>query len=207
MILIEMDNLVTRYRTLGAVGEGEYKDKGSRFLGFAYPISTLDEIKPLIAPLKTTHHKACHICFAWRLGAQGEQCRASDDGEPSGSAGRPILGQIDSLTLTNVLVVVVRYFGGTLLGVPGLIQAYKRAAAEALANAPIIEKALEKSVMLRCDYAQLSSVLHFAKRYQAQVVEQVLALDCQLVLQVPVAHYQPCLEALQELRAVYIETQ
>src|SRR5690242_1989774 len=133
-----MDELY-KYRTLAANTTGEFKDRGSKFLAYAYPIQTTKDVKEHIQALKKEHPKAVHYCYAYRIGTDGKEFRANDDGEPSGSAGRPILGQIDSSGLTNVLVVVVRYFGGTLLGVPGLINAYKTATMEALAKVPITE--------------------------------------------------------------------
>ena len=131
---------IATYKTIASTTQAEFKDKGSRFIAFAYPIQTLEEVKQYVSILKEEHHKARHWCYAYRLGVDGTQFRANDDGEPAGSAGRPILGQIDSAGLTDVLVIVVRYFGGTLLGVPGLIHAYKTAAAEALTVAEVIEK-------------------------------------------------------------------
>ena len=117
----------TTYRTLAAPVSAEFKDKGSRFIAYAYPVRSAEEVKAHVEAQRQAHHKACHWCYAYRIGTDSNQFRANDDGEPSGSAGRPILGQIDSFELTNVLVIVVRYFGGTLLGVPGLIHAYKTA--------------------------------------------------------------------------------
>lgn len=133
----------TTFRTLATPAEAEFKDKGSRFIAFAYPVRSVAEVKPYVDALRQGHHKARHWCYAYRLGTDGNQFRANDDGEPSGSAGRPILGQIDSAELTDVLVVVVRYFGGTLLGVPGLIHAYKTATAEVLQTAEVVEKILK----------------------------------------------------------------
>lgn len=137
--------MITTYKTITSPTQAEFKDKGSRFIAFAYPIRTLADVKKYLDPLKEEHHKARHWCYAYRLGVDGTQFRANDDGEPSGSAGRPILGQIDSVGVTDVLVVVVRYFGGTLLGVPGLIHAYKEATAQALAVAEVVEKNIEKN--------------------------------------------------------------
>ena len=137
---------ITTYSTIAAHVQAEIKDKGSRFIAYAYPIQSVAQVKQYVDALREEHHKARHWCYAYRLGVDGLQFRANDDGEPSGSAGRPILGQIDSAGLTDVLVVVVRYFGGTLLGVPGLIQAYKNSTAEALAIAEIVEKNIEKTV-------------------------------------------------------------
>ena len=154
--------------------------------------------------LRQEHHKARHWCYAYRLGTDGLQFRANDDGEPSGSAGRPILGQIDSAGLTDVLVVVVRYFGGTLLGVPGLIHAYKTATQMALQQTAQVEKNIEKRVTLRCDYPHLSEVLRLAKQHGAEVLQQDLQLDCRLHCAVPLANYAACLDAWQKTRAVEI---
>lgn len=186
---------VHTFQTLAAPSSAEFKDKGSRFIAYAYPVQTLPEIKNHIAALQQEHHKARHWCYAYRLGTNGTQFRANDDGEPAGSAGRPILGQIDSFGLTDVLVVVVRYFGGTLLGVPGLIHAYKTATAEALAQAEVVEKNIEKTVMLRCDYPHLSEAIRLAKLHQAEIVHQDLQLDCRLTVRIPLAHYENCLAA------------
>ncbi len=129
--------MITTYKTITTPTQAEFKEKGIRFRAYAYPIRTLADVKKYLDPLKEEHHKARHWCYAYRLGVDGMQFRANDDGEPSGSAGRPILGQIDSVGVTDVLVVVVRYFGGTLLGVPGLIHAYKESTAQALAIAEV----------------------------------------------------------------------
>src|SRR5690554_122122 len=125
------------YRTISKPSEGYYKDKGSRFLAYAYPVETEAETRELLMQLKKEHHSARHHCYAWRLGAENPAYRANDDGEPSSTAGRPILGQLLAYDVTNVFIVVVRYFGGTLLGTSGLINAYKAAAADALSNADI----------------------------------------------------------------------
>src|SRR3954466_15552915 len=136
-------NDVHKYTTIAEPGTGDFRDRGSKFLAYAYPVFTPQDIKDRLNALKKEHPKATHHCYAWRLGTDGTQYRANDDGEPSGSAGKPILGQIDSTELTNVLVVVVRYFGGSLLGVPGLINAYKTATAQSLENLPRTEKWIE----------------------------------------------------------------
>ena len=193
---------VDTYRTVAGASSAEFKDKGSRFIAFAYPIRRADEVKALLEPLRQSHHKARHWCYAYRVGTDGLQFRANDDGEPAGSAGRPILGQIDSAALTDVLVVVVRYFGGTLLGVPGLIHAYKTATAEALKIADIVEKNIEKTVYLRCEYPHLNDALRIAKQHQAMVVAQDLQLDCQLTLRIPLAQYEACVAAWQQTRVI-----
>ncbi|MDV7398872.1 YigZ family protein, partial [Arthrospira platensis SPKY1] len=131
------------YKTLASSSTGEFKDRGSKFIAYAYPVADEEEAMEKVAELRKEHFKARHHCFAWRFGVDGLRFRANDDGEPSGTAGRPILGQIDSFELTNVVVIVVRYFGGTLLGASGLIQAYRESAAEALRQATIEERILQ----------------------------------------------------------------
>lgn len=151
------------YLTIASPTEGLFKDKGSKFLSYAYPVDSEDEIKELVQQLKKEHYSARHHCYAWRLGAEKTHFRANDDGEPSSTAGKPILGQIQRLDLTNVLIVVVRYFGGTLLGVSGLINAYREAAADALAQAEIIEKLVEEIFWVEFDYLNMNSVMKVFK--------------------------------------------
>ena len=200
-------NMADTFRTLSASAEAEFKDKGSRFIAYAYPIRTTEDVKKLVDDQRQAHHKARHWCYAYRLGTDGLQFRANDDGEPSGSAGRPILGQIDSFGLTDVLIIVVRYFGGTLLGVPGLIHAYKTAAAEALKTAVVVEKNIEKTVFLRCDYPNLNDAVRIAKQHQAEIIAQDLQLDCRLTVRIPQANYENCLAAWRQTRAIDISEQ
>ncbi len=152
------------YRTLTGLVTGEYKDRGSQFLAYAFPTETEEEALAHIAALRKAHPKANHHCFAWRLGLEGQRFRANDDGEPSGTAGRPILGQIDAAGLTNVVVVVVRYFGGTLLGASGLIQAYRESAAAALRNAPVVERTVLTEVRAEVAYAVLPEWTNACRR-------------------------------------------
>lgn len=194
----------TVYHTIAAPVQAEFKDKGSRFIAFAYPVKTAEAVKKHVDTLRDAHHKARHWCYAYRLGTDGNTFRANDDGEPSGSAGRPILGQIDSAGLTDVLVVVVRYFGGTLLGVPGLIHAYKTATAEALQLAEKLEKNIEKTVWLRCGYPHLNDAIRIARQHQAEVVAQDLQLDCRLTVSIPLANYTACLAAWEQTRAIEV---
>ncbi|KPN73959.1 YigZ family protein [Neisseria sp. 74A18] len=196
----------TTFHTIAAPVEAEFKDKGSRFIAYAYPVQSTAEIKNHVEALREAHHKARHWCYAYRLGTDGNLFRANDDGEPSGSAGRPILGQIDSAGLTDVLIVVVRYFGGTLLGVPGLIHAYKTAAAEALKSAETVEKNIEKTIWLRCAYPYLNDAIRIAKQHQASVVAQDLQLDCRLTVRIPFAHYEACVAAWQHTRNIEVHT-
>lgn len=195
-------NQITTYRTLELPIQAEFKDKGSRFLVFAYPVQTAEQVKKHVDDLRQEHHKARHWCYAYRFGVDGNQFRANDDGEPSGSAGRPILGQIDSFELTDVLVVVVRYFGGTLLGVPGLIHAYKTSTQMALENAQIIERNIEKTVRIRCEYPYLNEAIRIAKNHQVEIIEQDLQLDCRLTVRIPLANAEACLAAWAQTRQI-----
>ena len=151
------------YKSISSRGEGLYKDNGSRFIAFAIPVESEDEVKELVAGFRKEYHDARHHCYAYRIGAAGETWRASDDGEPSGTAGRPILGQIDSAGLSDILIVVVRYFGGIKLGVPGLIKAYKTASAEAVANAAQCEKIAGSWYRVGFGYDSMPAVMKMVK--------------------------------------------
>lgn len=168
------------YKTLANSSEGFYKEKGSKFLAFAVPISSEAEVKAFIAQKRKEHHLAVHVCSAFRLGADKKLYRASDDGEPSNSAGPPILGQIQAYNLTNVLIAVVRYYGGTNLGVGGLITAYRTAAKEALEAAQIIEKEEELDLHIAFAYDKMHLVMDLLKREKAQIISQELAEKCKL---------------------------
>ncbi len=160
------------FKTITAPSEGEFKDRGSKFLAFAWPVRTEAEIHEKQEALRKAHIKARHHCYAWRLGADGARYRSNDDGEPSGTAGRPILAQIDALDLRDVLVVVVRYFGGTLLGTSGLINAYREAAAEALRHAVVVEKIVQDHLSLDFDYALMPDVMQAVKKLDIEVTGQ-----------------------------------
>lgn len=194
----------TSYRTLAAPATAEFKDRGSRFLAFAYPLRTAEAFKDLLSPLQKEHFKAVHHCYAYRLGMDGNDFRANDDGEPAGSAGRPILGQIDSFELTDTAVIVVRYFGGTLLGVPGLINAYKTATRDVLAAAEIIEKAVRRRLEITCDYPLLSEVLRLLQMADADILEQDLQLQCRIRADVPLASYAACCAGLAKHHTILI---
>jgi uncharacterized YigZ family protein len=194
------------YYTIEQPSMAEFKDRGSKFLAYAYPAKDIDTCKKLLAQLKKEHGKAVHHCLAFRLGVDGSTFRVSDDGEPAGSAGRPILGQIDSKGLTNVFVVVVRYFGGTLLGIPGLINAYKTATALALQLSPIIKKPIEIPYELNFDYHQMNEVMMLVKQYNCSVVEQTAQLFIQLHIGIPKNRLDEVLEKLGTLRDVTIKT-
>ncbi len=194
-----------KYKTPAAAASAEFRDRGSKFLAFVYPVRSLDEIKALVKTLKAEHPRAAHHCVAYRLGHEGTQYRASDDGEPSGSAGRPMLGAIDSAGLSNVLAVVVRYFGGTLLGVPGLIHAYGAVTAEALAAAPVSEHWVERDYGIECDYANLGEVLHILRKHEVSIRHQDLQLFCVIHAGIPVHLSGACVRALSELRGVSVK--
>lgn len=196
---------VYKYKTLVANTTAEFKDRGSKFIAFAYPILTVQDVKEKVQALKKEHPKANHHCFAYRIGTDGMEYRAVDDGEPSGSAGRPILGQIDSAGFVNVLVVVVRYFGGTLLGVPGLINAYKTATADALANAPTTEKWIEDIVDINFDYPVMNEVLQLLKQSEASIYRQDLQLFCVIQAGIPRKHAAAYLQRLSEIRGVIVK--
>lgn len=172
------------YKTIELPSEALFKDKGSRFLAYAYPVKNETEIKEIVARIKKEHHSARHHCYAWRLGQNSENYRANDDGEPSGTAGRPILGQILSRGLTNILVVVVRYFGGTLLGVSGLINAYREAASEALTVAITIDKIVEQHVRITFSYAGMNDIMQLIKEMQLEIVHSDFSLVCVIELSV-----------------------
>lgn len=175
------------YFTVEQTGTAEFKDRGSKFIGLVFPVTDTNDVKKYLQEVKKEHPKATHHCFAWRLGTDGNQFRVNDDGEPSGSAGRPILAQIDSRGVTNVLVVVVRYFGGTLLGVPGLVNAYKSAAALCLQIVPLVQKNRTQQYCIRFDYTQMNEIMRVVKQVRAEVVKNEPALFSALYIQVPLA--------------------
>ena len=163
-----------------------FKDKNSKFYGYAYPIRSEEEVKDLIEELKKKHHQARHWCYAWQLGKeeQEHQFRANDDGEPSNSAGMPIYGQIQSYDVTNILIVVVRYFGGVKLGVGGLINAYKTAAQMALDNSNILKRTIDEIYILKFDYPEMNVVMRIIKEHNLNVIDQKLGLDCEIIFSV-----------------------
>lgn len=166
------------YRTIQAPAEGFFKDRGSKFYAFAFPIISEQDTKPLLATLREQHPKVVHHCYAYRLGLDRNQYRANDDGEPSGSAGRPILNILNSQDLTNILVVVVRYFGGSLLGIPGLINAYKTATGAALAQGVVIEKFVCDEYEVGFPYEATSEVNWVIKTYDLEITEQRFKMEC-----------------------------
>ncbi len=195
------------YQTIEKAAVAEFKDRGSRFIAFAYPVQSADECKVNLHALKKEHAKANHHCFAYRIGLDGNNFRVSDDGEPSGSAGRPILGQIDSKSLVNVQVVVVRYFGGTLLGVPGLINAYKTATVLALQLMPIVQKQVLSTYNLQFGYTRMNDVMMILKLFNCEIKKQEVQLFCQLEIGIPNSRINEVLFKLKELQTVEIVKQ
>ena len=194
------------YNTIEQPAMAEFKDRGSKFIAYSFPVITIDQAKKQVAALKKEHPKAVHHCLAYRMGVDGSTYRVSDDGEPSGSAGRPILGQIDSKQLTNILVVVVRYFGGTLLGVPGLINAYKTATSLALQLSPIIQKPIELAYTLHFDYQQMNEVMMVIKQYNCSVVEQTAQLFVELKVGIPKNRLEEVIAKMDDLHGVTYAT-
>lgn len=192
------------YRTIEAPAEGLYKEKGSKFIALAYPVYTEEEVKETLAELKKHYYDARHHCYAYSLGADKVRFRANDDGEPNHSAGDPILGQIRSADLSNILIVVIRYFGGTKLGVSGLINAYKTAAADALQHASIIEK--HETVLLQAQYAypQMNDVMSLVKEYDLIVRDQQFEMDCRLTLEVRKKLEQELTAKLKDMEGVAV---
>lgn len=190
------------YNTIEKSSGAEFKDRGSRFLAYAFPIQSADDFKKQLKALKEEHPKAAHHCFAYRIGTDGNNFRAGDDGEPSGSAGKPILGQIDSKDLTNTAVVVVRYFGGTLLGVPGLIHAYKTVTSLALQLTPIITKPVLVNYELHFDYTLMNDVMMAVKRFGLVILENESQLFCRMVIGIPRDSLELCLAKLNDIHGV-----
>ena len=193
------------YYTIEQSVLAEFKDRGSRFLAYAFPMQTTDDFKKGLQALKKEHPKANHHCFAYRLGLDGNNFRVSDDGEPPGSAGRPILGQIDSKNITNAGVIVVRYFGGTLLGVPGLINAYKTATVLALQLVPIVRKPVLVNYRLQFDYTLMNDIMLIVKQCQCTIEQQEISMFCAMQIGVPVARIEEVLHKLQDIQGAEVE--
>lgn len=193
------------YITLATPCVGELKDRGSKFIAYGYAVYTEEEIKEHLEVLKKEHFKACHYCYAYRLGLDGKKYRANDDGEPSGTAGRPILGQIDSFGLTNVLLVVVRYYGGTKLGTSGLKNAYKGAAKEAFEAAQTIEKIVERHYTITFDYAQTSDVMNFLKSEDYTILETNYQEKAMLKVAVRLTDVEFFTTSLKEINQLTLE--
>ena len=172
------------YKTIAAIAEGTYSEKRSKFLAFAIPVQSVDEVKAHVAEYQKRYYDARHACYAYMLGAERTEFRANDNGEPSGTAGKPILGQINSYGLTNILIIVVRYFGGIKLGTSGLIIAYRQAAIEALENAQIIEKTVDDDITFSFEFPMMNAVMKVVKDLNPQILSQGYDTDCTMTLRI-----------------------
>ncbi|MBR6212507.1 MAG: YigZ family protein [Bacteroidales bacterium] len=184
------------YSSIASRFDGLFKDNGSRFIAQAYPVGSEEQVKDIVDRIKKEYHDARHHCYAYRIGLDGSVWRANDDGEPSGSAGRPILGQIDSAGLSDVLVVVIRYFGGIKLGIPGLIRAYRTSTADALANATVVEKVAGNDYKVTFPYLSMNSVMKVAKDLSLPQRDQSFAEECSMVLRVRLSQEADFLERI-----------
>lgn len=192
------------FKTIEKPSEGLFKDKGSRFISYAFPVNSESEISRIVQSIKKEHHSARHHCFAWRIGADKLVFRANDDGEPSSTAGKPILGQIQSFDLTNILIVVVRYFGGTLLGVSGLINAYRTAALDAIHQAKIVEKLLEKWLLIEFDHGTMNEVMKIFKDEKLSQIDPQFDLKCSIKTHIRISESDRIEEKLRMIDGVEV---
>ncbi|WP_036385443.1 YigZ family protein [Muricauda sp. MAR_2010_75] len=181
-----------------------YKDRKSKFFAQAFPIASEEEVKPIVEELRKKHHTANHVCYAWQLGEQDRSYRANDDGEPNNSAGMPIYGQIQSFDVTNVLVTVTRIFGGTKLGVGGLIQAYRTAAQMAFEDAKIVERVVESRFKLQFGYPEMDKVMRTIKQKNLNIISQKMEMDCELVISVRLSEAVETHQLFEEMQDVGI---
>ncbi|CAN5820794.1 YigZ family protein [soil metagenome] len=193
------------YKTIDQPAIAEFKDRGSKFIAYTFPIDTVDEFKAHLQNLKKEHPKAVHHCFAYRIGTDGNVFRVSDDGEPSGTAGKPILGQIDSKEVTNIAIIIVRYFGGNLLGVPGLINAYKTTSSLALQVTKIIHRQIETKYIIHFDYTQMNDIMMVLKQCNCTVINKELQLFCNITAGIPRGRVTEVLYRLNELQQVEVK--
>jgi len=192
------------YYTIESVSTGIFKDRGSKFLAFAHPVCSVNDAKKIIENYKKEYHDARHHCYAYVIGPDKTICRLNDDGEPPGTAGKPILTQIISRNLTDVIVVVVRYFGGTLLGTGGLINAYKTASAEALNNAKIIERNIETPLIVRFPYSRMNTVMKLLNDTKANIRKQDFGEQCEITIGIRKSMYDVIIRKLNEYRNIEI---
>lgn len=193
------------YKSISALSTGIFKDNGSKFLAFAYPITKVEEVKPIIQQLKKEYFDARHHCYAYRIGHTGSIWRFNDDGEPSSTAGKPIYGQILSAELSDILIVVVRYFGGIKLGVPGLIRAYKTSTADAIANAEIIEKIATQTYNVSFDYLQMNNIMKSLKELSIQPYNQDYNLSCKINVDVRLTDIERFTEIFEKIEGCRLE--
>lgn len=193
------------FRTISQPSEGIYTEKRSKFLAFAIPVESVEEIKDIVAQYQKKYYDARHVCYAYMLGAERTEFRANDNGEPSGTAGKPILGQINSNELTNILIIVVRYFGGIKLGTSGLIVAYKQAAAEAIAAAEIIEKTVDTDITFLFEYPFMNDVMRIVKEENPQIVIQGYDSDCSMTLRTRKGNMPKLISRLEKVETLRFE--
>lgn len=193
------------YKTIEKKSEGVFKDRGSKFIAFAIPVNTEEEAKKNLAEIRKEYHDACHHCFAYRIGPDKQTWRTSDDGEPSGTAGKPIYNQILSKDLTNIFIVVVRYFGGTLLGVPGLINAYKTAAIEALNNAVLITKTVNDIYEVTYDYPVMNDVMKIIKDRGLDILSTDFSESCKVIFKVRKGESGAVYDSMKKLTSLKIK--
>lgn len=202
-----MSKLLTTYKTIETPVEGIlYKDKGSKFIGYLFPVSSEQEVKEQLVLIKKKYHDARHWCYAYRLGFDGLRYRVNDDGEPSNTAGQPIYGQLLAKDVTNVLLVVVRYFGGVKLGVGGLIKAYRTCADETLNNSDVQQKIIKRNFEIQSTYEHVNKVMKLVKTFDLEILAQEMYLDCKFTLSSPVKIFQQVIVAFEELRCVNVKT-
>ena len=193
------------YLTIAAPAEAVYKERSSKFLAYAYPVTSEEQIREILDALRKQYYDATHHCYAWRLGSHAEQFRSNDDGEPSGTAGKPILGQLLSHELTDCLIVVVRYFGGTKLGVSGLIQAYKESAQEAIAASEIVEKTVDISVHVEFSYVSMNDIMRIVKEESPRIDEQSFDNLCSMTLSIRQSRAQRLIDRLNKVEGATTE--
>ena len=192
--------MTDEFKTISTTSEGFYSEKRSKFLAFAHHVETTDEIKELLAQYRKKYYDARHVCYAYMLGASREEFRVNDDGEPSSTAGKPILGQINSNELTDILIVVVRYYGGVNLGTSGLIIAYREAAADAIAHATIETRQVEERIVFKFPYALMNDVMRVVKDMQPRIINQTFDNTCEITLSIRQSEAPQLRSRLEKLR-------
>lgn len=193
------------YQTIAGISEGIYKEKGSKFIAYAHPLESEDDVKEMVAVYKKKYFDARHHCYAWQLGVDGATFRENDDGEPSGTAGKPIHGQIRSAGLTNILIVVVRYFGGIKLGTSGLIAAYKEATADAIANATIVDRTVDDYYRLNFSYAVMNDVMRVFKEEDLKMLNQDFQMACTIDFHVRQSAVQKVMTRFEKIESTEVE--
>ncbi|MCD7973662.1 MAG: YigZ family protein [Candidatus Azobacteroides sp.] len=195
------------YHTIAGKSEGIYKEKSSKFLSFAFPVKNTEEVKRILEQFRKEYYDARHICYAYMLGHEKKDFRANDDGEPSGTAGKPILGQINSHDLTDILILVVRYFGGIKLGTSGLIIAYKTAAADAISNNTIVERTVDKEISFSFEYPFMNDVMRIVKEENPEIISQDFDMDCRMVLRIRKSEFPKLVHRLSKVESLVFPDQ